>query len=60
VHPDFLQTPETEEQKLYEEAIYDPRVTLLEGKYYVCYAAESRFGNIGVKLYFLCLRAVVN
>ncbi len=44
VHPEFLLTPETEEQKLYEEAIYDPRVTLLEGKYYICYAAESRFG----------------
>jgi beta-1,4-mannooligosaccharide/beta-1,4-mannosyl-N-acetylglucosamine phosphorylase len=44
VHPEFLLTPETEEQKLYEEAIYDPRVTFLEGKYYVCYAAESRFG----------------
>jgi predicted GH43/DUF377 family glycosyl hydrolase len=44
VHPEFLLTPETEEQKLYEEAIYDPRVTFLEGKYYICYAAESRFG----------------
>lgn len=44
VHPEFLLTPETEEQALYEEAIYDPRVTEIDGKYYVCYASESRFG----------------
>lgn len=44
VHPEFLLTPETEEQALYEEAIYDPRVTEIDGKHYICYASESRFG----------------
>lgn len=36
--------PETEEQALYEEACYDPRVTKLGDTYYVCYAVESKYG----------------
>ncbi len=44
VFPERILQPETEEQRIYEEAIYDPRITLLEGRYYVCYAAESKYG----------------
>lgn len=44
VHPQKLLLPETAEQAIYEEAVYDPRVTCLEGRYYVCYASESRYG----------------
>jgi beta-1,4-mannooligosaccharide/beta-1,4-mannosyl-N-acetylglucosamine phosphorylase len=44
VHPDRILLPETEEQKMYEEAIYDPRITQIGDRYYVCYAAESKYG----------------
>ena len=36
--------PTAEPQLTYEEAIYDPRITKIDGVYYATYAAENRFG----------------
>ncbi len=44
VHPDPILLPENEEQALYEEAVYDARITQIDDTYYVCYAAESVYG----------------
>ncbi len=44
VTDEVLLVPTAEPQLTYEEAIYDPRITKIEGTYYVTYAAENRFG----------------
>ncbi len=36
--------PNDEPFLTYEEAIYDPRITRIDDAYYICYAAENRYG----------------
>jgi len=44
VSDEVLLQPTAEPHLTYEEAIYDPRITKIDGTYYVTYAAENRFG----------------
>jgi len=44
VEPDPILAPEEEPFLTYEEAIYDPRITRIGDTYYICYAAENRYG----------------
>ncbi len=44
VLPERVLLPETDEQRVYEEAIYDPRITRIGETYFICYAAESKYG----------------
>ena len=41
---EVLLSPTAEPFLTYQEAIYDPRITRIEGTYYVTYACENRFG----------------
>ena len=42
--PDEVLVPTEEPFVTYEEARYDPRITQIDGTYYVCHASENRFG----------------
>src|SRR5882724_13125579 len=42
--PDEVLVPTEEPFITYEEARYDPRITQIEGTYYICHASENRFG----------------
>lgn len=44
VETDPVLMPEEEPFLTYEEAIYDPRITRIDDTYYICYAAENRYG----------------
>ena len=44
VEAEPILAPESEPYLTYEEAIYDPRITQIAGVYYICYAAENRYG----------------
>lgn len=44
VETDPVLMPEEEPFLTYEEAIYDPRITRIDNTYYICYAAENRYG----------------
>lgn len=44
IDDELMLVPTTEPHRTYEEAIYDPRITRLEGTYYCTYASENRFG----------------
>jgi predicted GH43/DUF377 family glycosyl hydrolase len=44
IEKDRILEPDTDYLKAYEEVIYDPRVSLLDGKYYITYAAENKHG----------------
>jgi len=45
VDPDPILAPAEEPFLTYEEAIYDPRITRIGDTYYICYAAENRYGS---------------
>ncbi len=42
--PDEVLVPTEEPYITYEEARYDPRITKIDGDYYICHASENRFG----------------
>ena len=44
VQPGEVLVPAEEPFLTYEEAIYDPRITQIGDIYYICYAAENRYG----------------
>ena len=44
VLPEPILTPTEEPFLTFEEAIYDPRITKIGDVYYICYAAENRYG----------------
>jgi len=44
VQPGEVLVPTEEPFLTYEEAIYDPRITQIGDIYYICYAAENRYG----------------
>ncbi|MCX6375631.1 MAG: glycoside hydrolase family 130 protein [Armatimonadetes bacterium] len=44
VDPDPILMPTGEPFLTYEEAIYDPRITKIGDIYYICHAAENRYG----------------
>ena len=44
VLPDPILAPTEEPFVTFEEAIYDPRITKIGDTYYICYAAENRYG----------------
>ena len=44
VLPEPILTPTEEPFLTFEEAIYDPRITKIGEVYYICYAAENRYG----------------
>jgi len=44
VTDELMLVPASEPHLTYEEAIYDPRITRIDGTYYVTYASENRFG----------------
>ena len=44
VLPDPILAPTEEPFLTFEEAIYDPRITKIGDTYYICYAAENRYG----------------
>lgn len=44
VMPEPILAPSEEPFLTYEEAIYDPRITRIGDTYYICYAAENRYG----------------
>jgi predicted GH43/DUF377 family glycosyl hydrolase len=44
VEPDQILIPTEEPYLTYEEACYDPRITKIGDTYYICYAAENRYG----------------
>lgn len=44
VLPDPILIPTEEPFRTYEEAIYDPRITKIGDTYFICYAAENRYG----------------
>lgn len=44
VDPEPILVPQTEPMKTYLEANYDPRITRIDGTYYITFAAENRWG----------------
>ena len=44
VLPEPILAPTDEPYLTFEEAIYDPRITKIGDTYYICYAAENRYG----------------
>ncbi|MCL6518980.1 MAG: glycoside hydrolase family 130 protein [Armatimonadetes bacterium] len=44
IEPEPILMPTEEPFLTYEEAIYDPRITKIDDTYYICYAAENRYG----------------
>jgi len=44
VDDEELLVPADEPERTYEEAVYDPRITRIDGTCYVTYASENRFG----------------
>ncbi len=44
IEPEPILVPTEEPFITYEEAIYDPRITKIDDTYYICYAAENRYG----------------
>jgi len=44
VLPGPILAPTEEPFTIFEEAIYDPRITKIGDTYYICYAAENRYG----------------
>ena len=44
VDPEPILVPPTEEMRTYLEANYDPRITKIDGTYYITFAAENRWG----------------
>ncbi len=44
VEPGEIMAPTEEPYLTYEEAIYDPRITKIGDDYFICYAAENRYG----------------
>ncbi|MDI6828441.1 MAG: glycoside hydrolase family 130 protein [Armatimonadota bacterium] len=44
IEPEPILVPTEEPFITYEEVIYDPRITKIDDTYYICYAAENRYG----------------